>query len=140
MKKTSVLFAFALLCIFSFGQTLHKGNLLGLHTYTPSLKPGVTLEDYKKFYMSTVIPQFQKAFPDIKLVLISSVRGQDSSSLGVIYFFASEAVRNKYFNNEGNPTEAFNTANAKLNALNTEMEKYETPSQGVDKYNDWLVE
>ncbi len=140
MKKTSILFAFALVSIFSFGQTIHKGSLLGLHWYTPNLKTGITMDDYKKFYTSTVIPEFEKAFPDIKLVLLRSVRGQDSSSLGVIYFFDSEAARNKYFNSEGNPTEAFNTANAKLSALNTEMEKYETPSTGVDKYNDWLVE
>jgi excisionase family DNA binding protein len=40
MKKVLFSFAFALLAIFSFGQTVHKGSLLGLHTAgTPVANP-----------------------------------------------------------------------------------------------------
>ncbi|HMC86692.1 MAG TPA: hypothetical protein VKI61_14290 [Chitinophagaceae bacterium] len=140
MKKGFFTFVLALLGSFSFSQSLHKGNLLGLHTYTPNLKPGITIQDYTKFYTSRVIPEFEKAFPDIKLYLLKSVRGQDSSSIAVVYFFNSEAVRNKYFKNDGTPTEVFNAANAKLSDLGKETDKYETSSNTPDKYNDWLVE
>jgi hypothetical protein len=140
MKKVLFSFAFALTGIFSFGQTVHKGNLLGVHTFTVNLKEGVTMEDYVKFFTSKVIPANDKAFPGMKTYLIKSLRGQDSSSLGAIYMFNSEADRNKYFNNNGTTTELFNAANAKLSDIQKEMDKYQTSSNAPDKYNDWLVE
>ncbi len=140
MKKGLLTFVFALMSILAFSQSLQKGNLLGLHVFTPNLKPGVSMQDYSNFYTSTVIPQFQKAFPDIKLYIVKSIRGQDSTSMGVIYFFDSEAVRNKYFNSDGTPTDAFKTADAQMNDLGKEMDKYETSSNAPDKYNDWVVQ
>ncbi|MEP6927007.1 MAG: hypothetical protein ABI834_05185 [Ginsengibacter sp.] len=140
MKKGLFTFGFALLCIFSFGQTVHKGSLLGLHTSTPTLKEGVTMEDYVKFYTTKAIPAYEKAFPGIKMYLIKSLRGQDSSSIGVIYMFNSEADRNKYFNNNGTMTELGKASGAKLNDIGKEFDKYETQSNAPDRYNDWLVE
>jgi hypothetical protein len=139
MKKGLFSFAFTLLCIFSFGQTLHKGSLIGLHTSTPTLKEGVTMEDYVKFYTTKAIPAYEKAFPGVKMYLIKSLRGQDSSSIGVIFMFNNEADRNKYFNNDGTMTEAGKAAGAKLNDIGKEFSKYETQSTAPDKYNDWLV-
>jgi hypothetical protein len=140
MKKVLFAFAFALLAIFSFGQTIHKGSLLGLHTSTPNLKEGVTMEDYAKFFTSKAVPAYEKAFPGIKMYLIKSLRGQDSSSIGVIYMFNSEADRNKYFNNDGTMTDLGKAASAKLGDIGKEFDKYETSSNAPDKYNDWLVE
>jgi len=79
MKKAHFTFAFALFCIFSFGQTVHKGCLLGLHTFTINLKEGVTMEDYLKFFTSKAIPAYDKAFPGMKTYLIKSLRGQDTA-------------------------------------------------------------
>ena len=140
MKKGLFFLIFTLIGIFSFGQTMHKGSLLGLHWYTPTLKEGVTIEDYTKFYTSEAIPAYEKAFPGIKMYLVKSLRGQDSSSIGVIYMFDSEADRNKYFNDDGSMTEAGNAAGAKLTDIGKEFDKYETSSGASDKYNDWLVE
>jgi hypothetical protein len=140
MKKVLFSFAFALFAIFSFGQTVHKGSLLGLHTSTPNLKEGVTMEDYAKFFTSKAIPAYEKAFPGIKMYLIKSLRGQDSSSIGVIYMFNSEADRNKYFNNDGTMTQLGTAASAKLSDIGKEFGNYETSSMAPDKYNDWLVE
>ena len=140
MKKELFSLIFTLIGIFSFSQTVHKGSLLGLHWFTPVLKEGVTMEDYAKFYSSKAIPAYEKAFPGIKMYLVKSIRGQDSSSIGVIYMFNSEADRNKYFNNDGTMTEAGNTAGAKLTDIGKEFDKYETASNAADKYNDWLVQ
>lgn len=140
MKKALFFFVFALIGIFSFAQTVHKGSLLGLHWSTPALKDGVTMEAYTKFYTTEAIPAYEKAFPGIKMYLIKSIRGQDSSSIGVIYMFNSEADRNKYFNNDGTMTEAGNAANATLTDIGKEFDKYETSSNAADRYNDWLVQ
>ena len=140
MKKGLFFLAVALIGIFSFGQTVHKGSLLGLHTVTPNLKEGVTMDAYVKFFTSKAIPAYEKAFPGIKMYLIKSLRGQDSSSVGVIYMFNSETDRNKYFNNDGTMTELGKAGNAKLSDLGKEFDKYETSSNAPDRYNDWLVE
>ena len=140
MKKGLFLLAFALTGIFCFGQNLHKGSLIGLHTSTPTLKDGVKMEDYVNFFKSKAIPAYEKAFPGIKMYLIKSLRGQDSTSLGVIFLFNNETDRNKYFNNDGTSTELGKAGEAKLTDLGKEFEKYEVTTNTPDKYNDWLVE
>ena len=140
MRKSFISFVFTLLCIFSFGQTIHQGNLLGLHVFTPHLKDGVTMQDYTKFYTSKVIPEVEKAFPGVKVYLLKSVRGQDSTSMGVIYAFATEADRNKYWNNDGTMTAVGQAAGAKLSDLQKETDKYEMTSNDPDRYNDWVVQ
>ena len=94
------------------------------------------MQDYAQFFTTKAIPEFEKAYPGVKLYLLKSVRGQDSSSMGVLYLFNTEADRNKYFNNDGTPTEAGKAANAKLNDIGKEFDKYETSSNAPDKYNE----
>jgi len=139
MKKVLFFLTFVLTGGFCFGQTLQKGNLLGLHVSAINLKEGVTMEKYVSFYMSKVIPAYDKAFPGMKSYLIKSLRGKDSTSIGAIYMFNSEADRNRYFNNDGTPTELFNTINAKLDGIQKELDKYVTAPE-TDTYNDWLVQ
>jgi hypothetical protein len=140
MKKGLFTLAFALLCIFSFGQTVHKGTLLGLHVGTPTLKAGVTMQDYTNFFTNKYIPAAEKAFPGVKVYLLKSVRGQDSTGMGLVFIFNSEADRNKYWNNDGSMTELGKTADAKLTEIGKEFDKYVTSSNTPDKYNDWVVQ
>jgi hypothetical protein len=140
MKKALFTSAFALLCIFSFAQAVHKGSLLGLHVLTPNLKEGITMQEYTNFCMNRWIPETEKAFPGVKAYLLKSVRGQDSSSVGIIVIFNSEADRNKYWTTTGTMTAAGEAAVKKMSEdLGKEAEKYEIPSN-PDKYNDWLVQ
>ena len=140
MKKVLIFLAIALIGNCSFGQTLNKGNVIGLHITTPNLKDGVTMEDYTKIFTSKMIPAYEKAFPGVKAYLIKSLRGQDSGSMGVIFIFSSEASRNKYFNDDGTLTKLGNAASAKMGDADKEEDKYVTSSTVLDKYNDWLVE
>ena len=140
MKKALFTFAFALLCIFSFGQTVRKGSLLGLHVGTPTLKEGITMQDYTNFYTSKFIPAAEKAFPGVKVYLLKSVRGQDSTSMGVVFIFNSEADRNKYWNNDGTMTELGKAADAKMSEIGKELDKYQTSSNAPDRYNDWVIQ
>jgi len=98
------------------------------------------MRDYTKFYTSKLIPDVEKAIPGVKIYLLKWIRGQDNSSMGVIYAFANEADRNKYWNNDGTATALGKTVGAKLNDLQKETEKYEVTSNDADRYNDWLVQ
>lgn len=140
MKKVLIFLAIALTGNCSFGQTLQKGNVLGLHITVPNLKDGVSMEDYTNFFTGKMIPAYEKAFPGVKAYLIKSLRGQDEGSMGVIFIFSSEAARNKYFNDDGTLTKLGNEASAKMGDADKEEDKYVTSSTGPDKYNDWLVE
>ncbi|NTS40303.1 hypothetical protein HRG84_05245 [Flavisolibacter sp. BT320] len=140
MKKGFLCLAFALLSLFSFSQTVHKGSLISVHSATPTLKEGVTMEDFVKFNKTTVIPAYEKAFPGLKMYLTKRLRGQDSSSMGFILMFDSEAVRDKYFNNDGTATELGKAAGAKLSSLGKEYDKYIVRSNTADIYTDWLIE
>lgn len=139
MKKAFFFLSFALIGILSFGQKLETGNLLGLHTFTPNLKQGVTMDEYVKFYKTNVVPAYEKAYPGTKMCIITSLRGADKGSMGVIFIFKNEADRNKYFSEDGTETEAGKAAGAKLSDIAKALEKYEMPSTAPDKYNDWLV-
>lgn len=142
MKKEILSFALALLCIFSFGQTVQKGNLLGLHTFTPNLENGLTMQDYANFYMNKWIPAVEKAFPGAKAYFLKSIRGDDSSSLGILIIFRNEADRNKYWTTSGTLTTAGEAANKMLtDKVGKEQEKYAAPSSNsVSKYNDWVIQ
>jgi hypothetical protein len=74
-----------LLANFSFGQTLQKGNLLGLHVMTINLKPNVTMDDFKTFFINKVIPEYEKQFQP-KGYLVKCVRGESENSFGVVGF------------------------------------------------------
>ena len=139
MKKALIFLAVSLIGSFSFGQIMHKGAVVGLHISNPDLKKGITMEAYTKFFTSKVIPAYDKAFPGMKTYLIKSLRGVDSSSMGVIFMFNNEAARNRYFNTDGSMTKLGNAASEKLNDVSKEEDKYVTSFPALDKYNDWIV-
>ncbi|WP_347159033.1 hypothetical protein [Pontibacter chitinilyticus] len=139
MKKGLFTFAFALMCIFSFGQTLPEGSLISVHPFTPTLKEGVSMENFVNFYKTKVIPAYENAFPGVKMYVSKRLRGQDSSSVGIVFIFDTEANRNKYFNNDDTPTELGKVAFTKLNDIGKEFGKFVMPSNAPEIYTDWLV-
>jgi len=42
------------------GQSIEKGNLIGLHTVTVDLDPDVTMNEYKNFILTKWIPAANK--------------------------------------------------------------------------------
>lgn len=96
MKKLILVSVIILITEFSFGQTLQKNNLLGLHIITINLKPNVTMDDFKNFFVSKVIPEYEKQFQN-RGYLVKCVRGENKNSFGVVWVFKNEEERNKYF-------------------------------------------
>lgn len=141
MKKIFFILAFTLLCAFSFGQTLHKGNLVGVHVFTPDLKEGMTIQDLGDFIKNKWLPEVNKVFPDLKGYLVKSIRGDDSTSLGIIFIAKSESDRNRYWtaDNKLKP-DVQKAVDKMLERLRKENEKYVTALQASDKYNDWVLQ
>ena len=137
MKKLISTTFLILLVGITFGQTLQKGNLVGLHVMTINLDPNVTMNQYLEFYTSKVIPEFEKHFAGTKAYLIKGIRGESDNSYGVLYFFESEGDRDKFFNDDGSLSELGEAANEKVTPISEELNKLGT---STTKYTDWIIQ
>lgn len=140
MKKLIFLAAFLVIMAGAiFGQTLQKGNVIGMHVGTMILDPNVTYNQFKDFWINKYIPEWDKQLQgDIKLVLAEGDRGADVNCISVMYVFKSVEVRDKYFSKEGSMTEFANTQFAKLSTIEAEFSKLGTYSE--KHYTDWIIQ
>jgi hypothetical protein len=136
MKKLIIIVVFAAITKFSFAQQLQKGNLVGVHVMTVTLKPGVTIEQVENFYTQKLIPAYENAFEGAKGYLIKARRGENENKLGLIWWFETEQDRDKYFTSDGF-TEAGNAAMAKIEDTDKERDKLATET---DTYTDWVLQ
>jgi len=136
MKKLFSIAALIVVAKFCFAQKLQKGNLLGLHVMTVTLKPGVTMDQFTTFYVTKLIPVYEKQFDGAKGFLVKGRRGGSQDKLGVLWFFETEQARDKYFNKDG-LTEIGKAAAAKTEDVQKELEKLGTYTD--EAYTDWIV-
>ena len=80
------------------GQTIQKGNQVGIHTITVELKPNVTMEQVLDFYNTKWIPDADKYF-GFKFYTAKCLRGTGcaENKILLISHHKTEADRNKYF-------------------------------------------
>ena len=101
----------------------------------------MTMRDLSDFIKNEWLPEVNKVFPDLKGYLVKSIRGQDSTSLGIIFIANSESDRNKYWtaDNKLKP-DVQKAVDKMLERLRKENEKYVTALQASDKYTDWVLQ
>ena len=136
MKKLIFTAALILVVGTTFGQTLQKGNFIGLHVMTINLDPDVTMNQYLDFYVNKYIPEFEKNFPGVKLYIAKGIRGENENSFGTIFFSDSEEVRDKYFEN-ATLNELGKSAFEKLQPTTEELQKLGTYTS---TYTDWVIQ
>jgi hypothetical protein len=137
MKKLVFILAMILLSGFTFGQTLQKGSLVGLHTSQPVLVTGVTIDQYLAFVKDKLIPAYEKNFPGAKCFILKSDRGECKNCVSFLFYFPSESIRNKYFA-EGGYTELGQTAMNNIKTLTDELAKMDNSKEDI--YTDWLIQ
>jgi hypothetical protein len=142
MRKLLVITAFILLAGVAYGQTLQKGSILALHVISVNLDPDVTYNQWKNFGLTKFIPEFNKQFQgDVKLYFAEVDRGDDENGISLIYIFKSVEVRAKYFTEEGDATELFNSRYEKvMQAFPDEISALGTTSFSYEHYNDWVIQ
>lgn len=139
MKKIVILVAITLITGLAFGQTLGKGNVVVMNTYEMVLRPDVTMNEFLNFYINEFIPEFEQAYPGIKVYIVVGDRGQFKYQIGEIMLCESIQVRDKYWPAEDGEevSEASRAAEAKLATVNQEVSKYILA--GKRTYTDWVV-
>jgi len=138
---------FLLLCIFLgigltqlSAQTLKKGAVVCVNTYTFTLNPDVTMNQFLDFYVNKYIPEFEKNYPGVKSYLLWGDRGEKKDQIGTIDVYESVAVRDKYYpiENDTTMTEAVKLANEKMKVINQESGKFFI-GDGTRTYTDWII-
>ncbi len=138
MKSVSIIAFFVLLLTngTTFAQTFQEGNLLGVHTLRLNLNPDVTFNEYKANFKANVAPAM-KEYLEVEVYLLRSARGADANSVGMIYIYESDAVRSKYWNADGSPSDLWQTQVGKMQAI---MDKTSELGTWNSDYNDWIVQ
>lgn len=97
MKKIILVTALVLLAGVTFGQTLKKGNSLGLHVYTVTLTTDVTMTQWVDLFSNKLIPELEKSMEGSKVILLKGDRGHYENKIGIIIHFKSEKDRDRYW-------------------------------------------
>ena len=137
MKKTFFTIALLLAAYFSFGQTIQKGNMLGVHILTVELKPNVTMEQVLDFYNTKWAPAANQSF-GFNCFFGKCVRGTEcaENKLLMVYQFNSEADRDKYFKPEGGLNELGEKAWAKFAPTNDALQQL---ASVTETWADWVI-
>lgn len=133
MKKFFIIAALLLFAGVSYGQTLTKGSVLGMHVFNSKLKPDVSMNDYLEFMNKTVVPELNK-LDGLTIITLKGDRGKHIHKYSWIYHCESVEVRNKYWPEEGGYGEEIT---AIFEKLMQETAKYVETTN--DEYTDWIV-
>ena len=126
MRKLLVITALLLFAGIAFGQTLKKGNLIGVHVMSVELKPGATMDQFIDFSNKKMIPAWEKSQEGVKIFLMKGIRGEQKNEFGWIVQFSDEATRDKSYNADGSLSEFGEKVQEKMAPIITEAEKIGT--------------
>jgi hypothetical protein len=137
MKKLIIALAFLLFAGITYGQSIEKGNLIGLHLVSVDLKPGATIDQYIKFFNENTKPAWENYYAGMKIFMIKGIRGEQANELGFIVHFKNEADRDKFYKSDGSLSELGEKVSEKIVPANEALEKIGT---WTSTYTDWIVQ
>ena len=123
-----------------FAQGLERGNLLGVHVMTVTLKPGATLEQFENFYVHEVIPEYEKNWPGLKGYLLKSFFDDSKNKFAIVWLFKTVADRNRNFNADGTANELERAALEKVKPVEEKIKQYGTYTVDYKHEDDWVVQ
>ena len=138
MKKIFLLLTLSLSSGLCFSQTLHKETLFGVHVITVQLKPGATMEQFKNFFVTYVLPEYEKQWKGLKGYLVKSARGPYKNRFAIVWLFDTEETRDSYFNSDGTPNEFEKAAFTKVQPIEEKLKQYGTYT--IEYKDDWVVQ
>lgn len=136
MKKLIFISVLIIMAGVTYGQILQKGSFIGFHVYTINLDPDVTMNQYLDVWKNKVIPAFEENF-QAKFYIVNGIRGECENCIGAMMIWESEAVRNKFFDEEGELTEVGQAARDKCQPAFDELAKL---GESTYKYTDWVIQ
>jgi hypothetical protein len=138
MKKCLLIITLSLILSNSFGQRLNKGTLFGIHTITVNLKPDVTMDQFTSFFISKVLPEYEKHWIGLNGYLLRSFK--DTTSFAIAWQFKSVKARNRYFTKEDKPNDLERINYEKVKPVEEELKNYGTYTVKYMEADDWVVQ
>lgn len=124
-----------------WGQRLERGNLIGVHVVTVNLKPTASMEDFTKFYVDHVLPEYEKNWPGLKGYLLRSFFSDSKNKFAIVWLFKTVEDRNRYFNADGSANELEKAAYAKVKPIEDKLkDMYGSYSVQYTHEDDWVVQ
>ena len=139
--KTKTLLLILVILAFSLSrgsaQSLQKGSVLGLHTFTLTLNPDVTMNQVINFINTRYIPASEKNFPGSKVYLLYGDRGENKFKIAILTVFESVQIRDKYYPTPEKSTPEADAANTRMQPVMDELSKMVIDYTRV--YTDWVI-
>jgi len=137
MKKLVIATALILFVGIAFGQTLDKGKVIGFVHISVELNEGITMDQFMDFIIKDYVPEYEKNYKGVKVVIMKADRGEHLNQLGWISVFDSLEARNKYWPKEGTPSEEGKAAGEKMQPMIDKMQSFGTVAPG---WTDWIIQ
>lgn len=104
MKKLVIITALVLFAGVAFGQTIEKGDVIGIHAWTLKLNPDVTMNQFLELWDNTAVPALKKAIPEQTPFLLKGIGANNKFEYAGLYYYNSIEDFRKYWKEDG-PTE-----------------------------------
>lgn len=137
MKNLFIVTAFFLIANIAIGQSFHKDGIISVHTLTLTPKEGVELKDLTNFIKQNLIPGWEKELK-CEIHLLKGFNRDIENKFGMIWYYKSKKSFNKYWNDDGSPTEKGNAAMKNLRAISKELNLLGTSKR--ETMNDWIIQ
>jgi hypothetical protein len=120
---------------------LERGNLIGVHVVTVDLKPGVSMEDFTKFYVEHVLLEYEKSWPGLEGYLLKSFFSDSKNKFAVVWLFNTVEDRNRNFNADGTANQLERAAQARVKPIEDKLkEMYGSYTVEYTHEDDWVVQ
>jgi hypothetical protein len=136
MKNILILCAFVLISASSFGQIIPKGGLVGVHNFSLKLNGSTTEAQFLAAFEAKWIPVASKAY-DCEIHVLKYLRGKSENKLGLLFIYKNAAVRDKFYDAEGNLSAVGKAAYTKVKVIDDELSKL---GSSTGSYIDWSVQ
>ena len=124
-----------------YAQGLERGNLIGVHVVTVNLNPNASMEDFTKFYVEQVLPEYEKSWPGLKGYLLKSFFGDSKNKFAIVWLFKTVEDRNRNFNADGSANELEKAAREKVKPIEEKLKKmYGNYTVQYTHEDDWVVQ
>lgn len=140
-NRAIVIVTFLLSSLSSWAQGLERGNLIGVHVVTVDLKPNVTMDEFTKFYVHEVLPEYEKNWPGLKGYLLKSFFRDAQNKFAIVWLFKTEADRNRNFDANDRANELEKAALEKVKPIEEKLKKmYGSYTVKYTHEDDWVVQ
>ena len=120
---------------------LERGNLIGVHVITVDLKPGVSMEEFTKFYVEHVLPEYEKNWPGLEGYLLKSFFSDSKNKFAIVWLFKTVEDRNRNFHADGTANELERAAQARVKPIEDELKaKYGSYTVQYTHEDDWVLQ